>query len=61
MPTLVSTVMPLYRGGIVWHNFLSKKVDLEFVSAKDPAMPALIIGYEGGYPVYDAQREAHWF
>lgn len=61
MPILVSTVMPLYRGGIVWYNFLLKKVDLEFVAAKDPAMPSLIIGYEGGYPAYDPQREAHWF
>ena len=28
MPTLVSTVMQLYRGAIVWYNFFLKKVDL---------------------------------
>ncbi|DBA82526.1 TPA: hypothetical protein ACH3X2_000748 [Trebouxia sp. C0005] len=34
MPTLVSAVMPLYRGGIVWYNFLLKKVDLEFLQQR---------------------------
>ncbi len=61
MPTLVSTVVPMYRGGIFWYNFLLNNVDLEFVGAKDPTMPTLIIGYERGYPAYDTQREAHWF
>lgn len=61
MPTLVSTVLPLYRGAMVWYNLFLKKVDLEFVGAKDLAMPTLLIGYEGGFPAYDVQREAHWF
>ena len=61
MPTVVSTVMPMYKGGIVWYNFFLKKVDLEFVGAKNPDMPTLMIGYERGFPAYDAQREAHWF
>ena len=50
MATLVSTVVPLYRGVVIWYNIFLKKVDLEFVRARDPAMPKVLIGYEGDYP-----------